>query len=281
MKATQLPAAELSLLANYSDGTQRWDAMWDASASAAREHWRPLLSTLESLGVAGIQDRCTEAERQLRENGVGFEVGRSDEEMSRRVAFDPVPVIISAERWLQLEDGLRQRAHVLDLMLKDIYGPRNLMRAGVVPAEVVFRHEGFLPACASPAHPGLLLYAADVAWDADGNPRVVADRTEAPSGAGYALETRIVCSRILPNVIRAQPVLRLAGFFQTLRQSLRMLAPNQRFDPRSILLSRGPDDPGYFDHAYLASYLGYPLLQGQDLTVRGRSEEHTSELQSR
>ncbi len=269
MKARQSHAADLSLLANYSDGTQRWDAMWDAGTSAAREHWRPLLSTLESLGTEGIADRCTEAERQLRENGVGFEVGRSDEEMSRRVAFDPVPVIISAERWRQLEDGLRQRANVLDLMLKDIYGARHLMRGGVVPAEVVFRHEGFLPACANPEHPGLLLYAADVAWDADGNPRVVADRTEAPSGAGYALETRIVCSRILPNVIRAQPVLRLAGFFQTLRQSLRMLAPNQRFDPRSILLSRGPDDPGYFDHAYLASYLGYPLLQGQDLTVRG------------
>ena len=242
--------------------------MWDAAGGAAREHWLPLLTTFEALGVNGIEDRCAEAERLLRENGVGFEVGRSDEEMSRRVSFDPVPVIISAEQWQHIESGLRQRARLLDLVVKDIYGPRELMRDGVIPSEVIFRHEGFLPPCAQPEHPGLLLYAADVAWDSSGNPRVVADRAEAPAGAGYALETRIVCSRILPNVIRAQPVLRLAGFFQTLRQSLRSLAPNQHFDPRTVLLNRGPGDPGYFDHAYLASYLGYPLLQGQDLTVR-------------
>ncbi len=260
--------AGLKLLDGYSDGTRRWDAMWDAVGGAAREHWLPLLSTFETLGVTGIEDRCAEAERLLRENGVGFEVGRSDEEMSRRVAFDPVPVIIGAEQWQHIESGLRQRARLLDLVLKDIYGPRELMRDGVIPSEVIFRHEGFLPACAQPEHPGLLLYAADIAWDAAGNPRVVADRAEAPAGVGYALETRIVCSRILPNVIRAQPVLRLAGFFQTLRQSLRNLAPNQHFDPRTVLLNRGPGDPGYFDHAYLAGYLGYPLLQGQDLTVR-------------
>ena len=259
------PAAPVTrLLDGYPEESRRYDAMWDREQHRPREHWQALLANLESMGFDGIEDRCDEAERLLQENGVGFDVGaRTEEEETRRVAFDPVPVLISPEQWHDIERGLKQRARLLDAVLKDLYGPRQLIRSGLVPPELIYRHEGFQPPCAGSLSSGLLLYAADVAWDANGRARVVADRAQAPAGAGYALETRIVCSRILPTIIRAQPVLRLAGFFQTLRESLQNLAPHRHFDPRAVVLSRGPGDPGYFDHAYLANYLGYPLVQGQ------------------
>ena len=258
-----------NLLGDYAQGSRRYDAMWDRATGQPREHWQALLANFESLGHDGIEDRCDDAERMLQENGVGFDVGaRTEGEEARRVAFDPVPVLISSDQWHHLERGLKQRARLLDAVLRDLYGERQLIRSGVVPPELIYRHEGFQLPCARSLSSGLLLYAADVAWDANGKPRVVADRSQAPAGAGYALETRIVCSRILPNIIRAQPVFRLAGFFQTLRESLQNLAPHRHFDPHAVVLSRGPGDPGYFDHAYLASYLGYPLVQGQDLTVR-------------
>ena len=261
--------AALPLLDGYAHESRAYDAMWDKTTNQPREHWQALLSNLDGMGVAGIEARCVEAERLLQENGVGFDVGaRTDGEGGRRVTFDPVPLLIPADEWHVIARGLKQRARLLDAVLKDLYAERQLIRSGVVPPELIYRHEGFQLPCAGSLSSGLLLYAADIAWDAAGRARVVADRAQAPAGAGYALETRIVCSRILPNSIRAQPVLRLAGFFQTLRESLQALAPHRHFDPRAVVLSRGPGDPGYFDHAYLASYLGYPLVQGQDLTVR-------------
>ena len=137
-------------------------------------------------------------------------------------------------------------------------------RTGLCQSRVSAPVHGISP----PQRLWLHLYAADLVRSADGQFRVLSDRTQAPSGAGYSLENRIVLSRVLPDAFRQCNVLRLAPFFIALRKTLASLAPANRENPRVVLLTPGPYNETYFEHAYLARYLGYTLVQGNDLTVR-------------
>ena len=236
-----------------------------------RGHWQKLFGAFEQLGARDLEARRQEARRLFRENGISYSAATEGEAQLRPFELDPVPFLVPATDWARIEAGLTQRARLLDAILKDLYGPRHLIRGGMVPPQLILRHPGFLlPVDASLAEPagGLAMYAADVARGADGAFRVVSDRTQSPSGPGLALETRIACSRILPNLIRNSHVHRLARFFRLLRDDLVDSAPHQKLDPRIVVLGRGPSDPNYFDHAYLAAYLGFPLVEGEDLTVR-------------
>ena len=170
-----------------------------------------------------------------------------------------------------LAAGLAQRATLLDRLLADIYGPRRVIAEGLLPPEVVLGHPGLLRACAGIVPPGgrfLHFYAADLVRTPEGDLRVLADRTQAPAGAGYALENRIVLGRVLPEAFRECHAQRLAPFFRTLRDTLAALAPHGRENPRIVLLTAGPHNATYFEQAFLAQYLGYPLVEGGDLTVR-------------
>ncbi|MCC5886242.1 MAG: circularly permuted type 2 ATP-grasp protein [Gammaproteobacteria bacterium] len=263
------------LPAGYLDERSEYDELWSTTADGAkhsvRGHWQSLLSAFQQLGGRDLEARRQEARRLFRENGVSYSAMAEGGRAARPWELDPVPFLIPADDWSRIEGGLAQRARLLDAILKDLYGPRHLIRGGMVPAELIFRHSGFmLPADGTLAHEhsALTLYAADVVRGPGGAFRVVADRTQAPAGAGLALETRIACSRILPNLIRATHVHRLARFFRTLRNDLAGRAPHQKIDPRMVVLGQGAEDPAYFDHAYLASYLGFPLVEGADLTVR-------------
>jgi uncharacterized circularly permuted ATP-grasp superfamily protein/uncharacterized alpha-E superfamily protein len=242
----------------------------DGRPRGVRRHWQTLIGAFEQLGGRDLESRRQEARRLFRENGVSYSAAGEGSQV-RPWELDPVPYLIPADDWTAIESGLNQRARLLDAILKDLYGPRHLIRGGMVPPELIYRHDGFLlPADGSLGDSGvaLTMYAADVVRGADGAFRVVSDRTQTPSGAGLALETRIATSRILPNLIRASHVHRLARFFRLLRGHLAERAPHQKLDPRIVMLSAGPGDPNYFDHAYLASYLGFPLVEGEDLTVR-------------
>lgn len=260
---------------SYFEQRGGYDELWtgvdDSGRQQVRSHWQTLLTAFQQLGGGDLEARRVEARRLFRENGVSYSVLADDERAGRPWELDPVPFLIPAADWASIDSGLSQRARLLDAILKDLYGPRHLIRGGMVPAELIYRHSGFmLPADGSlaHAHAALTLYAADVVRGQDGSFRVVADRTQAPAGAGLALETRIACSRILPNLIRATHVHRLARFFRSLRNDLAGRAPHQKVDPRIVVLGQGARDPNYFDHAYLASYLGFPLVEGEDLTVR-------------
>ena len=176
--------------------------------------------------------------------------------------------------WTEIEGGLIERAELLDLVLADLYGPRELLRRRLIPPEVVLGHPGFLHACDGIRLPGehqLFTYAADLGRGEDGRLVVLADRTQAPSGSGYAMENRLVCSRVLPTLYRDAGVHRLAPFFRWLRSALQAAAPPGVEDPRIVVLSPGPYNETAFEHAVLASTLGYPLVEGSDLTVRGGS----------
>jgi uncharacterized circularly permuted ATP-grasp superfamily protein/uncharacterized alpha-E superfamily protein len=242
-----------------------------AADGAQRPHWQPFLRALQALGVTQLTRRWEDAKQMLRENGVTYNVYGDPRSIDRPWQLDPVPLLISPAEANILEGGLVQRARLLDAILADIYGPQRLLREGLIPAELVFGHPGFLRPCHGVKVPGnryLHLYATDVGRGPDGAFRVISDRTQAPSGAGYALENRIVLSRMLPEIFRDCRVQRLALFFRTLRDGLRNLAPHNRDNPRIVLLTPGPYNETYFEHAYLARYLGYTLVEGGDLTVR-------------
>ena len=226
---------------------------------------------LDRLGVEELTQRWEQARRLIHENGVTYNVYGDPQGMHRPWELDAVPLVIASEEWERLAAALVQRVQVLNALLTDVYGPHKLLSAGLLPPALVFAHPGFLRPCHNVRVPQdcyLHLYAADLARAPDGQWWVLADRTQSPSGAGYALENRLVLSRTLSDVFSEGQVQRLALFFDALRKTLMSLAPYHRDNPRIVLLTPGPYNATYFEHAYLARYLGYTLVEGGDLTVR-------------
>jgi uncharacterized circularly permuted ATP-grasp superfamily protein/uncharacterized alpha-E superfamily protein len=237
-----------------------------------RPHWAPFLAHLGQLGPEEIGRRWVRAQELIHENGVSYNVHGDIQGMDRPWPLSPVPVVLSTEEWTALSAGLIQRARLLERVLDDLYGPQRLIAEGLVPPALVFGNPGFLRPCQGQPVPDgrwLPLYAVDVVRGPDGRFRVLSDRTQIPTGAGYALENRIIVGRTFPEAFRACQVQRLAHFFRTMRDSLARLAPRNRDNPRVVVLTLGPSDPTYFEQAFLAQYLGYPLVHGGDLTVRG------------
>ncbi|MFN8075035.1 MAG: circularly permuted type 2 ATP-grasp protein [Kineosporiaceae bacterium] len=237
-----------------------------------------LASTIEIVGHTGLLTRRAQVRRLVEDDGVTYG-GAGDPRGQRRWSLDPLPVVLDAAGWSRLAPALVQRAELLDLVLTDLYGPRTLLRDGVVPVEVVAGHPGFLRAADRIRVPGqrqLFLAATDLARDASGQWCVLGDRTQAPSGAGYAMENRRVISRVLPGLYRDTPLARLRGFFHTMRAALQEVAPATAEAPRVVILAPGPSSETAFDQAFLATLLGFPLVEGEDLTVRdGRVWMHS------
>ena len=273
---TQLPfqpSRGPGFCAAYAPSTQVFDEM-KSPDGALRPHWQMFASLLDDLGPGELTRRWDTARQLIHDNGVTYNVYGDPAGMDRPWNLDAIPNLISAEEWATLEAGLTQRARLLDLLMADVYGPQRLLHDGLLPAELVFGHPGFLrPLCGVriPGNRWLHTYAADIGRSPDGKMWVISDRVQAPSGSGYALENRIVISRALPDVFRDCRVRRLAMFFRTMRETLRSLAPHNRDNPRIVLLTPGPYNETYFEHAYLARYLGYTLVEGADLTVRDQS----------
>ncbi|MBA4188233.1 MAG: hypothetical protein C0467_09485 [Planctomycetaceae bacterium] len=254
----------------YNSPLRGYDEAADPSGTP-RPHWNGFFESLEELSPAELSRRWRDAQHLIRDNGVTYNVYGDPRGISRPWQLDPIPLLIAPTEASQLEAGLVQRAKLLELILADLYGPHRLLHAGLIPPELVFPNPGFLrPAHGVKVPDGryLHLYAANLGRGADGNWRVLGDRTQAPSGAGYALENRIVMTRTLPEAFRDCQVYRLAPFFQAFRDTLRAIAPRNRENPRIVLLTPGPYNETYFEHAYLARYLGYTLVEGGDLTVR-------------
>lgn len=246
------------------------DEMVEADGSL-RSHWRSYVSALDDLGSEEVARRWEQARRLIHENGVTHNVYGTPNGLDRPWSLDFVPLLIKADEWRTVSIALEQRAKLLDLLLADLYGEASVVTAGLLPAELVYSNPSFLRPCHGielPHGRHLHLYGADIVRGPGGAFQVLSDRTQAPSGAGYTLESRIVLSRVLPTVFRTCNVQRLAPFFASLRQTLASLAPSNRENPRVVLLTPGPYNETYFEHAYLSRYLGYTLVQGNDLTVR-------------
>ena len=245
-----------------------------AEDDTVRPHWRGFLDAMQPMSMLELSRRWSQAQRVIRENGVTYNVYGDPRGADRPWQLDPLPILVSAEEWAATEAGLVQRARLLDAILSDLYGPQRLIRERVMPPELVLANPAFLRPLFG-VHVAdnvrLHLYSADLARDSDGRFTVLGDRTQAPSGAGYALENRIVISQLLPQVFRDCRIERLALFFRAVREGLRLSARRRSDSPRVVLLTPGPYNETYFEHAYLARYLGYTLVEGGDLTVRDRS----------
>ncbi|WP_202369994.1 circularly permuted type 2 ATP-grasp protein [Pseudomonas sp. MWU318] len=236
-----------------------------------RPHWRRLFDQLQRSTPAQLVQRQALLARQIQENGVTYNVYADPKGADRPWELDLLPHVIAADEWQQLSAGIAQRARLLNAVLADLYGPQRLISEGLLPAELVFGHNNFLWPCqgiAPPEDAFLHLYAVDLARTPDGRWWVTADRTQAPSGAGYALENRTIVSRAFPELYRDLKVQHLAGFFRTLQETLARQAPCADDAPLVVLLTPGRFNESYFEHLYLARQLGYPLVEGGDLTVR-------------
>jgi uncharacterized circularly permuted ATP-grasp superfamily protein/uncharacterized alpha-E superfamily protein len=236
-----------------------------------RQDWKPLVASLQALGLEELRRRWDQARRLLHEHGVSYDVYGDREGAARPWNLSPIPVVFGRDTWEPLAAGLVQRARLLDRMLADLYGPQRLLAEGLLPPEIVLGHPGFLRSCAGIVPAGgqfLPLFSADVIRGKDGRFAVLAHRTQAPSGVGYALENRIVLSRSLPEVFRDCGVERLASFFRTTRDLFLELAPHRRNNPLIVLLTPGPYSATYFEQAFLAQYLALTLVRGEDLVVR-------------
>ncbi len=255
-------------------GYPAWAGIYDEMMGAPgelRPHWSKFVGSLERLGREEIALRWENARRIIREHGVTYNVYGDPRGMDRPWELDMVPLLIPPAEWAQIESGLAQRTRLFNLILADLYGPQRLLRGGHLPPGLVFANPHFLRPChdvAVPERTYLHFHAADLVRAPNGRRWVISDRTQAPSGAGYALENRIVLSRILPDEFRDCQVRRLASFFRVQRDTLRGLAPHNRDNPSVVLLTPGPYNETYFEHDYLARYLGFTLVEGGDLTVR-------------
>ena len=242
-----------------------------ADGVTPRPHWTRLMESLQEIGPEELERRWARADRRIRENGITYNIYNDPLGANRPWKIDVLPFLISADEWRYIEAGIIQRAHLLSLLLEDLYGSQSLLANGRFPAELLYANPAFLRPMVGvrvPAHTYLHMLAVDLARSPDGQWWVLSDRTQAPSGSGYALENRTIVSDVLPDLFRSSNVLRLAPFFRAQRDALTALADCN--NPRIVLLTPGPFNETYFEHSYLARYLGFTLVQGADLTVRDR-----------
>src|SRR5258707_3930283 len=256
------------LLSGYRPLPGIFDEMVDRDGRV-RAHWQPLLAMLARLGPQELTRRLAAADRHLHDSGVFYRVYEDASGAERPWPLSHVPLLINGSEWQTLKAGLIQRAELLEAVLADAYGPANLVRDGKLPAVLIAGNPEFLRPLVGVAPGGgahLRFYAVDVGRSPDGTGWVLRDRPQAPSGSGYALENRLALSRALPDIYRALKVERLAPFFQAFQAELSAL--NRHDEARVCVLTPGPMNETYFEHAYLARYLGFLLVEGEDLTVR-------------
>lgn len=255
------------VLGGYAPNSPGGDLYASAQPNVAAK-WDVMAHGLVELshGLHGnIQDQVA---REIQELGLTFRlIGDEDE---RSWPLSPMPLLIGANEWNHVAEGLIQRADLLEQILADIYGPQDLVAQGDIPAAVIAGSTHFVPKMVgvTPPHGHYLhVYAADLARGPDGEWRVLADRTRLATGIGYALENRLALSRSTGSLLSQINTRRHAKFYGDLRRGIAADCP--RDDPRIALLTAGPFNQSYPEQAHLARYLGLPLVEGRDLTVSG------------
>ena len=256
-----------------------WDELRNRLSAAAGQAqppgllWSDFIERLGPEGLAGLNQRMGNLRRQVHDNGITYNVYAQTDQPQRPWALDLFPLMIGAEAWQQIERGVRQRMALLEHIMQDAYGPQSLVARGLLPAALVQGHPGYLHPMHGAAPVGghyLSLAAFDLARGPDGLWWLLSQRTQAPSGLGYLLENRLIVSRLFPEAFEALPVQRLAATYQALVEGLKARCPAPEGEaPHIALLTPGPYNETYFEHAYLARYLGLTLVQAEDLTVRG------------
>ena len=241
------------------------DEFLDASGSP-RSVWTQFFNAFSEFAPKEIERRFATADRHMRDAGVSYRA--PGETADRSWPLSHLPLLIDAAEWKDISEGIKQRAQLFELILRDLYGEGKLVADAALPAAAIAGSAEYLRSVCGVTPPGgqfLNLYAADIGRGPDGQWWVLSDRTQAPSGAGYALENRLVMARALTSLFGTMNVERLAPFFESFRDSLRGIS--ERDEPRIGLLTPGNASETYFEHATLARYLGFLLVEGEDLAV--------------
>ena len=261
----------MQIFENYSPDSS-FDELFDDNKNI-REYWRGILKDIESSGLEGLQTKQEEIDWHLEDNGVTYNTYDDiDGQISRKWSLDPIPFVISADEWKEIKKGLVQRAKLFNLILKDLYSEQNLIKDNIIPAEVVYGHKGFATEVynlGKQENFNLYFYATDIARGPDGKMWVIKDRTQAPSGLGYAIENRLTMNVIAKELYPKIDINRLSSFVEEFKSSLNKLTGGDI--STAALLTPGPHNETYFEHAYLSSYLGINLVLGGDLLSKNGS----------
>jgi uncharacterized circularly permuted ATP-grasp superfamily protein/uncharacterized alpha-E superfamily protein len=271
----------LALLRTLPAREGHWDELRDA-AGQLREPWRHFFELLGEQGIARLDDGVDAVAQQVRDNDITYNV-YADNGKPRAWSLDLLPLIIDEKEWAVIERGVAQRARLMEAIVADVYGPQTLLQRGLLPSALVFGHPGYLRAVKGfvpPLGRFLQIVAVDLARAPSGAWTVIAHRTEVPSGLGYALENRLIVASLFADPFRAMRVSRLAETYAQLIATIAQAARATMRDdedgrsdasndaPHIALLSPGPFSETYFEHIFLARYLGVTLVEGKDLTVR-------------
>ncbi|QXT62105.1 circularly permuted type 2 ATP-grasp protein [Tessaracoccus palaemonis] len=244
--------------------TGGWDEL--LAASGVRADQRLLSEAVEELGLRGMLAARSEMSSLVRDEGILY--GGGD---ARSWAIDPLPIVLGAEEWRRVEKGLEQRSRLLGLLLDDFYGEQRLLSSGALPAEIVWGHSGFLPQACGVSVPGgvwLPIVSADLGRGPDGAWTVLADRTATPAGIGYAMTNRRLTSRVMGDLHHDARPARYRSFFSAMRAGLQQLAPRAGHTPKGVLLWSGVDDATAYEQGFIATLLGYALVEAEDLVLR-------------
>jgi uncharacterized circularly permuted ATP-grasp superfamily protein/uncharacterized alpha-E superfamily protein len=261
----EFACSDAKLLESYQPSPNAYDELTGGSGGV-RPRWQPVLEAFSAMGIDSRQAAQEKARRLMVENDVTFAaLGVA----SRQWRLDLFPLLLDPDEWSAIERGVVQRTLLLNRLLGDLYGAQQVLKDKLLPPGLIYGNAQFLRPCTSIAvredlHLNFVAY--DLARSADGRWWVVSDRTQAPSGAGYALENRVASSQCLPELFADRNVRRLASFFRAFSE--RFLSLSTRDQPHAVFLSPGPSKQNYFEHAYLARYLGFSMVEGSDLTVR-------------
>lgn len=265
-RAREQPASSLLL-----DGYRRIEGVVDEMLDAhgePRPLWKDFIAALETIGTEELKERFTRADQYLRDSGVYYRVYDRDGANEREWPLAHVPLLVDETEWADISAGLIERADVLEAICADIYGENRLVADGLLPPGLIASSPEYLRPFAGvkPAGGHFLHFCAfDLGRGPDGRWWVLGDRTQAASGAGFALENRVATTRALSDLYGEMNVQRLAGFFRRFRDALTGMAGEPAGRP--AILTPGPLNETYYEHAYIARYLGIMLLEGDDLTV--------------
>lgn len=256
------------LLSGYAPQSGVADELF-CKDGAMRAVWRPFINALGRLDRDEVTARFARGDRYLHDAGVFFRQYSSDPQAERAWPLSHVPVILAEAEWTEICRGLAERADLLERVCADLYGPNRLVSDGHLPAELIANNREWLrPMVGVQPRPGKYLHALafEIGRSPDGSWFVLGDRTQAPSGAGFALENRVANARIYAGMHQHDTRLRLSGFLRDFREAIDNL--RAQVGGRSAILTPGAGTDTYFEHMYIARYLGLLLLEGEDLVVR-------------